>query len=314
MKLSSLVAYKNLLDNLTPIDAIPLTHEKLGPILHTVATHGIQFNDLIRELKDDYEHINSAFTKFDDTIEKVKDELASIISNQESAYFQESYRLYDQEMVHDSAEYILNRRPDLEQTAFDFIKGRISLYGDWHHAGLIIRPGREDWIRQLVGCDPLYLVDVSNELLDPAILKFNRQYQRRLRSYVIQESSDHTMLDNIPDNQFGFCLAYNFFNFKPFEVIKCYLIEVYKKLKNGGTFAITFNDCDRAAGVELAERSFMCYTPGTMVLNLARSIGYEVRQTFHADAANCWVELRKPGTLTSIRGGQSLAEIVAKSK
>ena len=171
MKLSSLVAYKNLLDDLTPIDVIPLTHEKLGPVLHTVATHGIQFNDLIQELKDDYKNINLAFTKFDDTIEKVKEELTSIISNQESAYFQESYRLYDQEMVHDSAEYILDRRPTLEQSAFDFIKGRIGLYGDWHHAGMIIRPGREDWVKQLVGCDPLYLVDVSNELLDPAILK-----------------------------------------------------------------------------------------------------------------------------------------------
>lgn len=314
MKLSSLVAYKNLLDELTPIDSIPLAHEKLGPVLHTVVTHGVQFNDLAQELQNDYNHINQAFVKFDDTIEKIKDELASLIENQEAAYFQESYRLYDQEMVHDSAEYILDRRPNLEPTAFDFIKGRIGLYGDWHHAGLIIRPGREEWIRQLVACDPLYIVDVSNELLDPAVLKFSRQYQRRLRPYVIHESSEHTMLDNIPNNQFGFCLAYNFFNFKPFEVIKCYLTEVYQKLKNGGTFAITFNDCDRAAGVALAERSFMCYTPGGMVLNLARSIGYEVKQTFHADAANCWVELRKPGTLTSIKGGQSLAEIIAKSK
>ena len=56
MKLSSLVAYKNLLDNLTPIDAIPLTHEKLGPVLHTVSTHGIQFNDLAQELQADYNH------------------------------------------------------------------------------------------------------------------------------------------------------------------------------------------------------------------------------------------------------------------
>jgi hypothetical protein len=35
---------------------------------------------------------------------------------------------------------------------------------------------------------------------------------------------------------------------------------------------------------------------------------------FHLDGASTWIEVVKPGELTSLRGGQSLAKIVAKPK
>ena len=75
--------------------------------------------------------------------------------------------------------------------------------------------------------------------------------------------------------------------------------------------AFTFNDCDRAGGVELVERHFMCYTPGSMIVALCESLGFEIQQRYQIDASNTWLELQRPGELTSLRGGQSLAKIVA---
>jgi predicted methyltransferase len=108
-------------------------------------------------------------------------------------------------------------------------------------------------------------------------------------------------------------LVYYFFNFKPIEIIRAYMTEIYVKLKPGGTFAMTFNDCDRSGGVDLAERSFACYTPAHAVLSAATTAGFELHQSFKIDAANTWLEFRRPGQLTSLRGGQTLATVMPKT-
>lgn len=313
MKLSSVVAYKNHLDDITPLDTAGLTYDKLGPVLHSVQTSEVQFDNLTKMLDDDYHSVIQSVNKFEQSIDLIKDDLDLTIAQIEPSYYAESFRLYSQEMVYDTPEYILNRRFEITPDAAEFLNARIQGHGSWQHAGMIIRPGREDWIKHLVGCDPLYLVDQHAELLEPAVLRFNDQYQRRLRTYVVNESVDSLILDKLPDQQFAYCLVYNFFNYKPIEIIRTYLTEIYKKLKPGGTLAMTINDCDREGGVKLAERNFTCYTPGRTIIEYAKSLGFEVRQSFRIDLATTWIELQRPGQLVSIRGGQSLAKILYKS-
>jgi hypothetical protein len=177
---------------------------------------------------------------------------------------------------------------------------------------MIIRPGLEKFVEDLVGYDPLYLIDQQHELLTPAVNKFSDEYQSRLRLYTVKESVDFEILDKIPNGQFGFCLAYNFFEFKPFEILKKYMTEVYQKLKPGGTFIMTFNDCSREKAVMLAEQRYACYTPGVLVKELATTIGYTQIFGWDNDGPTTWIELRKPGALSSLRGGQSLAKIMYK--
>jgi SAM-dependent methyltransferase len=147
---------------------------------------------------------------------------------------------------------------------------------------------------------------------------FNEGYRRRLRPYTILERQDGEILANLPDNQFGFIFAYNFFNFKPFEVIRKYLKEMHTKLRPGGVLAMSFNDCDSSKGVDLVERHFCCYTPGYLIIELANSIGYQLIFTQNDGGPSTWVEFQKSGTITSLRAGQALAKIlpkpVAKSK
>jgi hypothetical protein len=78
--------------------------------------------------------------------------------------------------------------------------------------------------------------------------------------------------------------------------------------------AMTFNDCDYWQGVALVERYYSCYTPGFLVKELATSLGYEIEFSYNNNTNITWLELKKPGKLQSLRGGQTLAKTVVKSK
>jgi SAM-dependent methyltransferase len=310
MKLSDIIAYRNHLEESTPLNGVLVAHDRLAPVLHTVKSNDIQLTHLVDRLSQDYKNVLGSIDHFEHTVDDIKDEISHLIQQMEPAYFAESYRLYSQEMIHDTAEYILNRRIEITPEVAGYITARIQAHGDWHHAGMIIHPGHEEWITYLVGHDPLYLVAPMSEMLDPAVLRFNDQYQRRLRTYTVTESVDNPILEYLPNNQFSFCLVYNFFNYKPQEIVNQYLTEIYQKLKPGGAVAFTFNDCDYAGAAALAERSFMCYTPGRTVLAHARAVGFQVRQRYRMSNSTTWIELQRPGQLTSLKGGQSLAKVV----
>jgi SAM-dependent methyltransferase len=215
-------------------------------------------------------------------------------------------------MIHETAEYILNRRPEITAETEQFYCTRIVRYNSWQHPAMIIRPGREIYINELLASDPLYLVDESRDLLQPAMSQFNEQYQQRLRPYTINERNSDKILEKLPDGQFGLVFAYNFFNFRPFEIIRKYLTEIYEKLRPGGALVMTFNDCDRAKGVMLVEQHFCCYTPGYLVRELAQSLGYRVTFSWTDQGPSTWLELQKPGNFVSLRGGQALAKIIPK--
>lgn len=314
MKLSTLIHYRNLLRKYTPVDTETLVREHIGHAQHLVQTHEIQFPSLTKQLDDKYQNILSSFVEYKDTIGSVQQEIQKLIDSIEPEYFAKSYQLYEQFFSRDRADYVLDRRLEITDETRSYLHGRIRAYGDWHHPGLIIRPGQEEWIEDLVACDPLYLVDRDIDFLEPTLSRFNEDYRRRLRPYLMKDNADDQICQQLPDNQIGFCLAYYYFNFKPFEIVKANLEEIFQKLKPGGTMAFTFNNCDRSGAVELVERNYMCFTPGKLLLALCESIGFEIKQTYQLDAACTWVEMSKPGRLASLRGGQSLARIVAKSK
>lgn len=314
MKLSGLVSYLAHLETFDPKLVNDALHAHLGPVLHSITTHDLQFYELTDQLINDLNNIQQHVRSFEGTLESVKTALRGLIKETEKEYFINSYQLYDQEMRYDSFEHILRRRFVLNQDIMELLTGRISRYSDWRHPGLIIRPGLEPWTKMLVGLDPLYLLDETYELMHPATEEFSAEYCRRIRKYKVNESRDQEVwLGKLPDGQFSFILAYNFFNFKPVEVIKQYFTELYQKLKSGGIIGFTINDCDRTGGVDLAERSYACYTPKTLLIEIAKSIGYEEAYSLELTPAVTWIELKRPGELTSLRGGQALAKIVVSS-
>lgn len=314
MNLSKLVAFLNHVRQFRSDNSRHAIEQNLEVITNVIEQHELQFQDIPQRLKQCTTEIHDSIDRFDQLIDELMSNLKTNIEAEEPLYLQESYRLYNQYMRNDSNQVMLDRRLNLGKEAEDHLRSRINRHSDWHYPGMILRPGLEDWIHGLVALDPLYLVDVNMEMMASCQSLFNPDYQKRLRYYTIQESTDSQMLQRLPRNQMAFVLAYNYFNYKPLELIRCFLTELYDIMRPGGTLAFTFNDCDKDGGVKLSERYFMCYTPGRLLLSAAEMIGFQIAHTYDIDSAITWAELVKPGDLHNLRGGQSLAKIVVKNK
>jgi len=311
MKLSELIAFKNELDKLSALPAQRSADGEINKITQMVESFPLTVPS-VAALVQGRAEIEQKFAEFENQLNELKQTIKKEIATTEQPWFAESYRLYEQEMNNETFEDLIGRQTKLSAETEEFYRARLIRYTGWKHSAMIIRPGAEDYINIMVSCDPLYLVDTRHELLKPAITLYNETYQRRLRPYVISEQSDRKILGQLPDGQFGLVFAHNFFNFRPFEIMRQWLTEIYQKLKPGGMLLMTINDCDRYKAVISVENRFCCYTPGYLVLELAQSLGFEVEFTWNDDGPVSWLELKRPGELTSVRGGQSLAKIIPK--
>jgi hypothetical protein len=311
MKLSELVNYLNHIDEFDLDQIHQEARGRFDAVIYKIVNHQVQFAKHTQRIQNNGREISLAFENFNQTIAAIRTHVVDAIAAQQPDYLRESLRLWQHEMIFDSNEYILQRKLYCDPDSQALLSGRILSYNDWRLPGLIFRPALEKHVEQLVPLDPLYMVDNNHDLLKPAHQAFSAEYQRRLRLYTIQETLGQSFLTALPDSQFGFCFAYNYFNYKPLEVICQYLDELWKKMRPGGTVFFTFNDCDRAHGVALAESSFMCYTPGSMIQEHAESLGFELTHQ-HIGLGNiAWLEFQKPGQIQTMRGGQTLAKVVA---
>jgi len=328
MKLSELVYYYNQLEVLSSVPAQTAASRLLDEITQRIQEQTLPVLEPFKlQFQQQQDTINQQFDQYCDLLDQAKKQVKDQISKVETTMFQQSYQVYEQEKKQfaqatesrqEHYQQILNRLPEVQEQTQQIYLSRILRYSDWHHAAIILHPGRADFIQHMVDHDPLYIIDEARELLQPALDQFNPMYQQRLRPYVIDEQEDTAVLAKIPDNQFGLCLAYNFFNFKPFEVVKQYLTEIYSKLAPGGVLMMTINDCDSYKAVILVEQFFGCYTPGNLICGVATSIGFEKVFSWNDGGPSTWLEFKKLGLLNSIKGGQTQAKImpnpVAKSK
>lgn len=306
MKLSEIVAAKNLLvkSNIRPISDSSLVGiqnifelaEKLPP------SHG-------QALAVNFNNVKESINAFAVSIENQIHEYTMLINTHGHEYFQKSTALYQEQMVHETNQYILGRRLTITEPTLDLIKKRLAGLVNSFYTGAILRPcASSDLIKDMVAFNPLYLIDTSEELIYPAIENFTSQYQNRLCLYEIKESPNDPVLNTLPDNNFGMFLAYGYFDFKPMEIVKNFLKEIFLKLKPGGTLAFTINDCDFEHNVFAVEQNYMCYTPGHLILEYARQLGFTKMFELHDNGIH-WFELNKPGVLTTLRGGQAFAQI-----
>lgn len=338
MKVSELVAFRNYLEAMSVKTIQKNADSEILKIRHLILNQS-QF-DTRHEIEQKRYVVMQAFKEFDSYLNDLKQQVDQQIDQDEQELLQSSTNWFveqstrykelatidkyhhdqygvkvagpdankmKQKMDYDTQ--ILNRSAQPSVETLKFYKARVIRYSDWRFPGMIIHPGHAPFIKEMVASDPLYLLDISTELLRPAMKPFPDIYRQRLRTYVIDELSD-SLVGRLPDNQFGVCLVYNFLNYRPLEVIKKYISELYQKLRPGGTLIMTFNDCDRKQGVLLAEQMCACYTPGKFVIQHAQSVGFEVVLSWHDGGPSTWLEIHKPGEMTSLRGGQTIAKIL----
>ena len=313
MKLSEIVAYLNLLDSLDVRSECVTAIGKINHIRHIVSEHADQFDPISKVIDSTYNNISYSIDQFANQIENFKQTLKQQIASQEQQYLEQSMQVYFEEYRLASADTVLAQRMGIDSEDDLRLRTHLRNITDWRVPGMILRPGLENYIEDMVPLDPLYVVDHDSELMQPAIKKFTPAYQRRLREYVINDWAPGPIMHQLPNNQFGAIFAYNYFNRKPVPIICKFLDEFFEKLRPGGVVIMTYNNCDLAHGVTRAESAWMMYTPRRMIETHAVALGFELREAYDGQGDVSWLEFKKPGDLTSLRGGQTLAKVVAKT-
>lgn len=312
MKLSQVVAYLNFLDSPNMEPAYGNITDKLDDILHAVKNRDLQFHSITQDLDEKLAVVKQSITQFDQSLQNLKQQLLNEVTRLEPEYYAESSKRYEQEMCFETVEYLISRKLPIDFADQENLRNTIKNYTDWRLPGMVIGARQNMLVEDMVPMDPLYLVDHDRELINVAIAPFTQEYQRRLRSYVINDWKDTELFSALPNSQFGLVFAYNYFNWKPIEVIEKFLVELYQKLRPGGALVFTYNECDRWHGVGAVENAWMCYTPGARIQRLAKDLGYIIIEQQFGSGDIAWFELRRPGEITSLRGGQTLAKVIRR--
>lgn len=240
----------------------------------------------------------------------VMDNMDNLIRQLEPELYKQSFDAYVGNSFHSDEESILSSKMHINDEWRNDLEFRIKSFSHWKYAGLVLRPGLENFLSQVVDCDPMYLADQSTNLLIPIVNTFPELYRDRVRMVNATENlSGQPFLTAVPEAQIGFCLAFHFFNFKPIEIIEQYFKEIFVKLKPGGIFVFTINNCSRPFCADLAEKNLRVYTPYDRVIRILLANGFELLNTLEDHEELCWIECVKPGEFTSLRGGQVLGRL-----
>jgi SAM-dependent methyltransferase len=308
MKLNELVRLRNRLRQVLNISIIQSEIESNCTRLQNL-TEGTDQDlaVLIEDISNNHRKHLDNFSADADQIQSVIDLVQSKIDELSTKFFAENYQL---ELEHIDAELTRKcRQIKYEDEFVKTLKQRINLYSNWQYPALEIGCGDGNWTSLLVASDPLYIADFFPEFLESAVQQFPEIYQGRVRKYLIK---DFYKISNLPINQFGLIFSYNFFNYLSLDTIKQYLLQSLEWLRPGGSIIFTYNNADLPAAAAYAETYFMTYVPKSILIPMAESVGFETVFSFDLDPAFSCIEFKKPGTLHSIKTGQTLGEIKYK--
>jgi SAM-dependent methyltransferase len=311
MKLSRLITYKHMVDGLS----VNHINDEIESLLQRVETdlsvQNIDFDNIKLRVSANKKSVLDTLKIIDGDLQKFKTELDQFVHDVEQPYYTKSMDMY-QESLSDSADYILDRgnfkKLLYDPETFDFFCNRVRSHAGWQWPAMEIRPAMGEVTESLVACDPLYLVDHEPDLFKVVKDKWTPEYQRRLRYYTVKEN-EKRIFHQLPHAQFGIIVAVDFFNFRPLLLIERYLTEIFSLLRPGGMAIFTYNNCDLPIGVDNFENSYYCYTPGKQIKEISTKIGFKIAASFDLENNVSWLELRRPGTKSSLRGGQTLGRV-----
>lgn len=305
MKLHELVRLRNQLANALEFTALNNELEKnYSRLLNLTNEIDQDLSINLHSLANEHLAIKNLFERDQTQVQTLLTAIQEKINQLSTQFFAENYQFELRNLDTDTVRRMRNFRKDdeFEQVLLQ----RINLFSNWQYPALEIGCRDGEWTKYLVASDPLYIADVFEEFLSSAIKQFPPIYQGRVRKYLIK---DFYKIANLPKNQFGLIFSYNFFNYLSIDSIKQFLIQAIEWLRPGGTMIFTYNNADLPAAAAYAENYFMTYVPESILIPLAESIGFEVTYVYNSEPAYSVIEINKPGSLKSIKVGQTFGEI-----
>jgi len=310
-KLSDFVQYKLSVDNIT-IEQNSFLHS----IENAVGVIDNNPNVDTKVLKEQNLKIINEIKKLEALLENTKDSIRANLRSTEKEYLRISQSLY--EMDHDDYKWVSERK-EIHPIAPNEVNLKkliheVSEYCSWRYPGMIVRPLYDEIFEPFKSLDPLYVVDNLQGVLDNLKSNLNPQYNNRLRYSTIDDNSD-LIFKKIPKKQLGYIFVCDFFNFKSLDMIKKYCFELFELLRPGGHLTFTYNNCDLPNAVRNFEHKLYTYTPASLIVPMLEMIGFEMINKFDDITTNTnWITVKKPGTLKTIRGGQTLAQYESKDQ
>jgi hypothetical protein len=231
--------------------------------------------------------------------------------------------LDESKFTEDSTHQLLSTNREIEK----IIQFRIGGYSDWHFPGLQLhcRYNRStpipdnfvaptDRINSMVANDPLYLVGSDINELNERINRYPNAYQQRVRLYEVKKRD----LSVLPHAQFGFILCWDFLNYLPLSAIEWYLKSMIALLRPGGVLLFSYTNGNIETSASFVDQRRCCWATNVLIEKMVTDLGFEILG-FQDLATNdnentwvSWVEVKKPGNLTSVKKSQAMGQVLTK--
>lgn len=192
------------------------------------------------------------------------------------------------------------------------VGSKIKSFTDWKYPTVEIGPGDGRWTNNLVGSDPLYLVDIHKEYFDIVKQKYPKKFRDRIQSYLIGKENNKSFFDlsGLPSNQIGFIFSWGVFDFYNYNEVNSFLNNCQEILRPGGVLTFSYNDCDYISGIKLFEENQKTWLTKNLLATLFEKhklITPEFECNKEQDTF--WVTVRKEGKKRSIKASQPFTTI-----
>lgn len=315
MKLSELIKLRN---KLQLFDIVPAREkvEELDGYLNQLINNPIHlsYKESIDSNLSNLDNIEQSLSTIENNISILINYIEQELEERTKEFAQRGYMInggYGSNSTSVESERLGRLLPIKDHTRSELIV-KIRSRTEWHYPTLEIGPGDGQWTEHLVAADPLYIVDVHQEFIDSTLSKFNDVYRNRIRPYLLKSHDGPEAFDLscLPENQFGFIFSWNVFNYFPLNEMTAMLKESFRLLKPGGSLIFSFNNCDIPQCAEFAEQGFMAWMTESLLRKTVDDIGYEITDIRRIEETVSWAELRKPGTLKTVKAHQVLGKII----
>ncbi len=315
-ELRKYVRYNDLVQNMDLNPIRRSINEQLSSVQTDLATNDFDTEDLKSSISGKHLEILKILEDIDSDLNRFKQGLKQTVTELAIPYYTKSEHIEKHGVELPRLEKLSRlKTSDLlyNEESKQLLVNAITSYIHARYSVCQIQPGYGEITNDLVAGTPMYIVETEDF---PSIVNtdfFNSTMTRRINWYSMNEQ-DSDPLNKLPQGQIGCVVVVDYFNFKTVPTIKTFLHSIYNVLRSGGVAIFTYNNCDYPKGIDKVDEMYYCYTTEDEMTSVCKEVGFEiirsvVRGYDELDNGISWLEVKKPGELSSIRAAQGLATI-----
>jgi len=248
------------------------------------------------------EKIQSLLLDYYDASNQVKKQINSVVYSKERNILQNDHIRYATQTV--DQELIDKRNENISQDFIELVKNAIQRYSDWRFAGCVLHPTDEQFVQDMVACEPLYVVSTND-------LCVGRVKENLNDFYVTQRLRVYDSLKHLPPD-LGLTVCINQFEYIPLDEQSDILTQVYNHTLPGGRMILTYNDCDQRQSLEHTLEGLRFYSTKELLLGKAYSIGWNVISTETINGLWQYALLEKEGQMDTIKTSAPVVSNIRK--